>query len=90
MRYFGSSISAGEANDMKNELKGRIHSASEVRRLERNTVWAVTCLDKNNRERFLGSYPSWGEAEQARLEEFSHRRQTEVMVYDAALLVPRG
>ena len=72
---------------MKTKLKhGRILKASEVRKIESNTIWIVSCLSKNGRERFLGSYPSPGEAEQAAREEFSRTTQPLVTGYDPALL----
>jgi hypothetical protein len=70
--------------------KLKILSASEARRIDRNTIWVLTCLDKKNREQFLGAYPSQAEGEQAGLEEFGHRRETLVVGYDPALLLIRG
>jgi len=43
---------------MKNKLKARIIGAAEMRRIERNTIWVLTCLDRKNREQFLGAYPA--------------------------------
>lgn len=72
---------------MKIKLQhGRIVKAAEMRKIERNTIWVVTCLSKNNREQFLGSYPSAAEAEQAVREEFRHRRQPLVVGYGAGYL----
>jgi hypothetical protein len=68
---------------MKIKLQhGRIIKAAKLR----NTIWVLTCLDKKNREQFLGAYPSSTEAEQAAREEFGHRKEPMVCGYDAALL----
>jgi hypothetical protein len=73
---------------MKIKLQhGRIIKAAELRKVERNTIWVLTCLDKKNREQFLGAYPSSTEAEQAAREEFGHRKEPMVCGYDAALLI---
>ena len=70
---------------MKPKLK--ILNAAEVRKIDRNTIWVLTCLDRKNREQFLGAYPSQAEGEQAAREEFGHRTQTLVVGYDPALLL---
>jgi hypothetical protein len=75
---------------MKNKLKARIIGAAEMRRIERNTIWVLTCLDRKNREQFLGAYPSQAEGEQAAREDFGYRRETLVVGYDPALLLKRG
>jgi hypothetical protein len=83
-RYRGFSTK-GEA--IMSKLKGRILTASEVRKLVRKTIWVLTYEGKNGRDHFLGSYPSHEEAEQAGREEFPQHKQTDVMGYDPRLLL---
>ena len=75
---------------MKKLKHGFILNASEARKVDRNTIWVLTCLDKKNREQFLGAYPSQAEGEQAAREEFGHRRQTLVCGYPPAWLLKRA
>ena len=62
-----------------------ILNASQMKRLDRNTVWVLT-YEAKGKTHFLGSYPSAAEAEQA-AEEYAHLHKTlDVVGYDARLL----
>jgi hypothetical protein len=71
----------------RNTLNGRILKASEVRRMDRRTIWVLSYRGKAGKAHFLGSFPLHDEAVQAGKEEFAFLRKTlDVVGYDARLV----
>ena len=60
-------------------LNGKVINAAQLKRLDRSMVWVLT-HEQRGETRFLGAYPSSGEAEQAAIEQFGHLK-TDVIGY---------
>lgn len=88
-RQFRAGIFSLHASGRADTMKNKIISAAKWRKIERNTIWVLSCEVKGS-SRFLGAYPSWAEADQAAREEFKHLHRTvDVQGYAPAMVDAR-